>query len=78
MEGMTLTDVAEAVRGELVAEAVGATCDERGLLLIGSGPEIGPAVLPGGNYHVFDILLFWANLQQDVNARVAAWARQAS
>ena len=68
----------DMTRGELVAEAVGATCDERGLLLIGSGPEIGPAVLPGGNYHVYDILLFWANLQQDVNARVAAWARQAS
>ncbi len=40
--------------------AVAARCDERGLLLIGDPPELGPYVLPGNNYHVYDIPLFWA------------------
>lgn len=59
--------------GELVPGAVGARCDERGLLLIGDGPQLGPYVLPGNNYHVYDIPLFWANLQADVARRVRAW-----
>ncbi len=49
-------------------------CDERGLLLIGDPPQLGPYVLPGNNYHVYDIPLFWRNLQEDVTRRVAAWA----
>ncbi|MEL7190090.1 MAG: DUF3089 domain-containing protein [Pseudomonadota bacterium] len=60
--------------GELVPEAVPARCDDRGLLLIGDPPELGPYVLPGNNYHVYDIPLFWANTQADVNRRVAAFA----
>lgn len=61
--------------GELKAGMVPARCDERGLLLIGSGPEIGPYVLPGNNYHVYDIPLFWKNVEQDVNRRARAWAQ---
>ena len=57
----------------LVAGGVPARCDERGLLLIGDAPEIGSAVLPGNNYHVYDIPLFWRNLQENVVARVRAW-----
>jgi hypothetical protein len=30
-------------------------------------------VLPGGNYHVYDMVLFWANLREDSARRVAAW-----
>lgn len=60
--------------GDLVAGAVPARCDERGLLLIGDPPRLGQGVLPGNNYHVYDIPLFWKNLQADVAARMAAWA----
>ena len=59
--------------GELVRGAVPARCDAPGLLLIGDPPEMGSAVLPGNNYHVYDIPLFWANLRADVARRVAAW-----
>ena len=59
--------------GELVQGAVPARCDDRGLLLIGDPPELGSYVLPGNNYHVYDVPLFWANTQADVNRRVLAW-----
>lgn len=51
--------------GELIERAVPAKCSERGFLLIGNPPELGNYVLPGNNYHVYDIPLFWANLRQD-------------
>ena len=60
--------------GELVPGAVPARCNESGLLLIGDPPELGPYVLPGNNYHVYDIPLFWRNVRADVNRRVSAWA----
>lgn len=63
--------------GELVPAAVPARCDERGLLLIGDPPEMGSYVLPGNNYHVYDIPLFWRNLQDDVARRVDAWQKPA-
>ncbi|WP_209347226.1 DUF3089 domain-containing protein [Pontixanthobacter sp. CEM42] len=59
--------------GELVPGEVPARCDERGLLLIGPPPEMGNYVLPGNNYHVYDIPLFWKNVQQDVSRRVESW-----
>ncbi|MGQ7828661.1 DUF3089 domain-containing protein [Altererythrobacter sp. Z27] len=70
----TLKPDGELSRGELVVGAVPARCDTRGLLLIGDPPEMGRYVLPGNNYHVYDIPLFWANLQADVSHRVNAWA----
>ena len=60
--------------GVLVPGGVPARCAASGLLLIGDPPELGPYVLPGNNYHVYDIPLFWANLQQDVPRRMRAWA----
>lgn len=59
--------------GDLVTGAVPARCDEQGLLLIGDPPRMGQGVLPGNNYHVYDIPLFWKNLQADVVRRVSAW-----
>ncbi len=59
----------------LVPGMVPARCGENGFLLIGSGPQMGDQVLPGGDYHVYDIALFWANLRADVARRVAAWKR---
>lgn len=62
--------------GELVPASVPARCDDRGLLLIGDPPELGSYVLPGNNYHVYDIPLFWANTRVDVTRRVNAFAGQ--
>ena len=63
---------------ELVAGAVPARCGANGILYIGDPPELGQGVLPGGNYHVYDIPLFWKNLQDDVVARVEAWTQRRS
>jgi hypothetical protein len=58
----------------LVAKAVGAKCDARGLLLISPTPtKIGPYVLPGGNFHVYDYGLFWANVRADAEARLSSY-----
>ena len=65
----------EMTDGELVRGAVPARCGKDGILLIGDPPDLGEYVLPGNNYHVYDIPLFWANLQADAEQRVTAWAR---
>ena len=70
----TLVPNDELTSGTLVPDAVPARCSERGLLLIGDPPELGPYVLPGNNYHVYDIPLFWANLKANVERRLRAWA----
>ncbi|MFM7350298.1 MAG: DUF3089 domain-containing protein [Erythrobacter sp.] len=69
----TLVPEDSMAKGELVPDLVPAKCDSRGVLLIGSPPEMGSYVLPGNNYHVYDIPLFWANTQGDVIRRVGAW-----
>jgi hypothetical protein len=70
----TLKPTADFAEGDLVIGSVPARCDQAsGLLLIGDPPDIGPGVLPGNNYHVYDIPLFWENLKRDVAQRVAAW-----
>ncbi|MCM8556695.1 DUF3089 domain-containing protein [Sphingomicrobium sediminis] len=57
----------------LLPGSVGARC-ERGLLLLnGEIPELGPYVLPGNNYHVYDYALFWGAIREDVAARFDAW-----
>lgn len=62
--------------GELVPALVPARCDKRGLLLIGTPPEMGSYVLPGNNFHVYDLPLFWANTKADVIRRTEAWTAQ--
>ena len=69
----TLVPDQSMASGELVPGAVPARCSSNGLLLIGDPPEMGSAVLPGNNYHVYDIPLFWENLHRNVADRVAAW-----
>jgi hypothetical protein len=67
----------ELTNGKLATPAVPARCDVRGFLLIGeNGPDLGPYVLPGNNYHVYDYALFWMNLLSDAAARLAAFARR--
>lgn len=63
-------------KGELVPGIVPARCSPNGLLLIGPPPEMGSYVLPGNNYHVYDLPLFWANTKADVIRRVEAWTKQ--
>jgi hypothetical protein len=70
----TLKPASDFSSGEIVAGAVPARCvPETGLLMIGDPPDLGPGVLPGNNYHVYDIPLFWTNLRADVARRLAAW-----
>jgi hypothetical protein len=58
----------------LIPREVGARCDPRGLLLISPTPKnIGPYVLPGGNFHAYDYSLFWANIRSDIEARLSAF-----
>ncbi len=54
--------------------AVSARCDGRGFLLIGEPPKMGPYVLPGNNYHVYDFSLFWMNIRADALRRLTAFA----
>lgn len=69
----TLVPNAALTSGTIRAGMVPARCSEDGLLHIGDPPELGPFVLPGNNYHVYDIPLFWANLRADVARRTKAW-----
>ena len=72
----TLVSDQDFASGRLVPGRVPARCDERGFISIGSNPpELGPYVLPGNNYHVFDYSLFWANIRRDAERRMAAFAR---
>lgn len=60
-------------KGELRPGLVPARCAPSGILLIGPPPEMGSYVLPGNNYHVYDLPLFWANTKADVIRRAEAW-----
>ena len=73
----TLVPNAELTAGELNSPGVPARCDVRGFLLIGeNAPDLGPYVLPGNNYHVYDYALFWANIRADAAARLAEFKAQ--
>ncbi|HVI04600.1 MAG TPA: DUF3089 domain-containing protein [Sphingomicrobium sp.] len=54
---------------------VGARCDKGLLILSGMPPQLGPYVLPGNNYHVYDYALFWGAVRRDAERRLAAWKR---
>lgn len=54
---------------------VGARCDKGLLMISGEIPPLGPYVLPGNNYHVYDYALFWAAIRRDAERRTAAWRR---
>jgi hypothetical protein len=69
----TLVPSADFTTGSLVAGAIPASCTGSGLLTIGKPPTLMAAVLPGNNYHLFDIPLFWENLHRDVGRRMRAW-----
>ncbi|TGX52171.1 DUF3089 domain-containing protein [Sphingomonas gei] len=72
----TLIPDANFQSAQLVAGRVPARCEGRGFLTIGNDPpDFGQYVLPGNNYHVFDYSLFWANVRQDAERRLAAYGK---
>jgi hypothetical protein len=52
---------------------VGARCEKGFLMIDGEVPSLGPYVLPGNNYHVYDYALFWGSIRADAERRLAAW-----
>lgn len=72
---LVLADVPGQSR--MVPGAVPARCDAHGFLMIGAPPALGPLVLPGNNYHVYDYGLFWADIRRDVSERLASFVAPA-
>ena len=69
----TLVPNDKLTEGRLQTPGVPARCDARGFLLISNAPALGPYVLPGNNYHVYDYALFWGAIRRDAERRLAAW-----
>jgi hypothetical protein len=71
----TLVPTVDLKSATLEPERVGAHCENGLLLLDGDIPALGPFVLPGNNYHVYDYALFWAAIRSDAERRLTAWQR---
>ena len=71
----TLVPDFAAGTGTLAPHVVPAACGADHFLHIGEAPKLdmGPYVLPGNNYHLYDVTLFWANLRSDFLRRTAQW-----
>ena len=69
----TLVPNGNLTEAKLEPGKVGGHCENGLLLLDGEIPVLGPFVLPGNNYHVYDYALFWAAIRQDAQRRLAAW-----
>ena len=54
---------------------IGARCEKGFLIISGDIPPMGPFVLPGNNYHVYDYALFWGAIRDDAARRLKAWHR---
>lgn len=72
----TLVPDGDLTKANLVSSQVGARCHGGFLLIDGSVPSLGPYVLPGNNYHVYDYALFWGSIRADAERRLAAWRRR--
>jgi hypothetical protein len=72
----TLVPSADLTSATLAIGQVGARCEGGFLLVDGQVPAIGPYVLPGNNYHVYDYALYWANIRRDAQGRLAAWRQR--
>lgn len=69
----TLLPTANLASASLVSGQVGGRCDRGFLMIEGAIPAMGPYVLPGNNYHVYDYALFWAAVACDAMRRSLAW-----
>ena len=71
----TLVPTADLAAAALVPGQVGSRCGEGFLILDGTIPAMGPYVLPGNNYHVYDYALFWSAVRRDAERRLAEWRK---
>jgi hypothetical protein len=71
----TLVPTSDLKSATLETGRVGAHCDNGLLILDGDIPELGPFVLPGNNYHVYDYALFWMSIRNDAERRLQGWHR---
>jgi len=71
----TLVPTADLTSATLQTGVIGAHCTNGVLVLDGVPPPLGPYVLPGNNYHVYDYALFWGAIRRDAERRLAAWHR---
>ena len=69
----TLVPTADLASAALVPGRIGAHCNDGFLIIEGDIPPMGPYVLPGNNYHVYDYALFWSAVRRDSGLRLAAW-----
>lgn len=69
----TLVPSGDFATATLKPGLVGAQCRGGFLIIDGAIPPLGPFVLPGNNYHVYDYALFWKALRDDVARRRAAF-----
>lgn len=69
----TLVPDGDLTKATLGPGRVGARCEQGFLLIDGDVPNLGPYVLPGNNYHVYDYALFWGSIRADAERRLAAW-----
>ena len=69
----TLVPSADFSSATLAVGQVGAQCRNGLLTIEGEVPALGPYVLPGNNYHVYDYALFWGGVARDANRRAFAW-----
>ncbi|THD36775.1 MAG: DUF3089 domain-containing protein [Sphingomonas sp.] len=70
----TLVASSDFKTGTMSVGTVPAKCVGRGFLSIGQPIDLGPYVLPGNNYHVFDYSLFWANVRADTVRRLKTFS----
>ncbi|HYI42975.1 MAG TPA: DUF3089 domain-containing protein [Sphingomicrobium sp.] len=70
----TLVPSGDLTSAELLQGQVGANCDGGLLKINGEVPAMGPYVLPGNNYHVYDFALFWGAVARDAARRTEAWS----
>jgi hypothetical protein len=69
----TLVPSGDLASAQLLPGRVGAQCEDGLLKLSGDIPALGPYVLPGNNYHVYDFALFWGAIARDAARRAEAW-----
>jgi hypothetical protein len=72
----TLIPDGDLTKASLETGRVGARCDKGFLMIDGDVPNLGPYVLPGNNYHVYDYALFWGSIRADAERRLAAWRKR--
>lgn len=71
----TLVPNGSLTEAKLEPGRVGAKCEKGFLMIDGDIPDLGPYVLPGKNYHVYDYALFWGAIEKDAIERsFAAWS----